>query len=170
VGGAVGIGGLAPGGTVQLGIRLPNANFGLYTLPVSPGASTPLVFANSTGAGVGSITCTDTTTAFNTSSDARLKHAISALAGALERVQALRPVAFAWNADDSQGYGFIAHELQQIIPEAVTGEPDAVGEDGSIRPQGVDHSKLVPWLTAALQETLVQLDALTARVAVLEAQ
>ena len=83
-------------------------------------------------------------------------------------MQALRPVAFRWNADDEVGHGFLAHELQATIPAAVTGEPDAVNEDGSVKPQQVDHSKLVPWLTAALQETLAQVQALTARVAVLE--
>ena len=99
-----------------------------------------------------------------------LKHAIAPLTGALDVVRALRPVAFRWNVDDSAGHGFLAHELQREIPDAVTGEADAVNEDGSVKPQQVDHSKLVPWLTAALQETLAQVQALAARVDSLEEQ
>ena len=84
--------------------------------------------------------------------DARLKHAITALTGALDVVAALRPVAFRWNANDEPGEGFLAHELQRYVPAAVTGEPEAVHEDGSVKPQQVDHSKLVPWLVSAIQE------------------
>lgn len=131
--------------------------------------TTPLVFQNMAGSIVGSIGTNATTTTFNTSSDARLKHAITALTGALDAVTALRPVHFLWNANDEPGEGFLAHELMRHVPAAVTGEPDAVNEDGSVRPQGVDHSRLVPWLTAALQETLAQVQALTARVTALEA-
>jgi hypothetical protein len=65
--------------------------------------------------------------------------------------------------DGSDGAGFIAHELAEYIPLAVTGEKDAVNEDGSIRPQGVDYSKIVVHLVAAVQE-------LTARIAALEAK
>jgi len=127
-----------------------------------------ILFRNVAGTIIGSISTNASATAYNTSSDVRLKHAVATLAGALERVQALRPVAFRWNADDSPGVGFLAHELQTQIPEAVTGEPDAVHDDGSIRPQQVDQSRLVPWLTAALQETLAQLDAAVARITTLE--
>jgi len=84
-------------------------------------------------------------------------------------VRALRPVAFRWNADDSQGHGFLAHELQAVVPEAVTGEPDAVNDDGSIKPQQVDHSKLVPWLTSAAQALLARVETLEAQVAALQA-
>jgi hypothetical protein len=128
-----------------------------------------MVFANLAGSLVGSIFTTASATAYNTSSDARLKHAITPLTGALGVLQALRPVRFRWNADDSQGHGFLAHELQQVVPAAVTGLPDEVNEDGSIKPQQVDHSKLVPWLTSALQEAVAQMQALAARVGVLEA-
>jgi hypothetical protein len=135
---------------------------------VDTGAASAVIFANAAGAAVGSISTSASATGYNTSSDVRLKHAIAPLAGALERVRALRPVAFRWNADDSQGHGFLAHELQQVIPEAVTGEPDEVGPQGEIVPQQVDHSKLVPWLTAACQELAQQVQTLTARIATLE--
>ena len=142
----------------------------LYIQPnADTGAGTAATFLNAAAASVGSISTTASATAYNTTSDVRLKHAIATLAGALDVVAALKPVRFRWNADDSPGVGFLAHELQQVIPEAVTGEPDAVDAQGNIVPQGVDHSKLVPWLAAALQETLAQVDALTARVTSLEA-
>jgi hypothetical protein len=76
-------------------------------------------------------------------------------------VSALKPVTYKWNADNSNGEGFIAHELAEIIPLAVTGEKDAVDKDGKIKPQGVDYSKVVVHLVAAIQE-------LSAKVAALE--
>ena len=133
------------------------------------GGGSAILFRNVAGTIIGSISTNASATAYNTSSDERLKHAIATLAGALDAVRALRPVRFRWNADDSQDEGFLAHELQQVLPHAVTGEPEAVNEDGSVRPQGVDHSKLVPWLTAALKDLVAQVDALTARTGILEA-
>jgi|SRR6188474_2169815 len=121
-----------------------------------------MVFQNASGMFCGGIATTSTTTSYLTASDARLKEAITALAGALDVILALRPVAFRWHSDQSEGYGFLAHELQAVIPEAVLGEPNAVNADGSVRPQQVDHSKLIPWLVGAVQ-------ALTARVVTLEA-
>jgi hypothetical protein len=128
-----------------------------------------MIFTNAAGTPVGSISSTGSATSFNTSSDQRLKHAIAPLTAALDRVRALRPISHLWNADDSYGEGFLAHELQQQIPLAVTGEPEAINDDGSIRPQQVDNSKLVPWLAAGMQELMAQVEALTARVAALEA-
>lgn len=154
-----------------LRVRFPRASYyGLKILPSDndTGAGSAIIFANLAGTTIGSIHTTAAATAFNTTSDVRLKCAIATLSGALERVRALRPVSFRWQADDSPGVGFLAHELQRTIPEAVTGQPDEVNDDGSIRPQGVDHSKLVPWLTAGLQAALAQIDALTARVTTLE--
>jgi len=143
--------------------------FGMYFETIGSDVGNPVLsFQNLSSSTVGSITTTASATAFNTSSDARLKSNIATLAGALERVRALRPVSFTWQADDSPGQGFLAHELQRTIPEAVSGEPDAVNDDGSIRPQQVDHSRLVPWLTAALQATMAQLDAAVARITTLE--
>jgi hypothetical protein len=123
-----------------------------------------IAFFNIAGGYVGGITTTATAVAYNTTSDGRLKEAITTLAGALDVIRALRPVAFRWQADQSQGHGFLAHELQQVIPDAVTGEPDAVNDDGSIKPQQVDHSKLVPWLTSAVQALLARVETLEAQV------
>jgi hypothetical protein len=133
------------------------------------GVGQPILFVNVASSVIGSVTSSGSGVAYNTSSDVRLKHAIAPLTAALDRVRALRPVAFKWNADDSPGVGFLAHELQQTIPEAVTGQPDEMNDDGSIRPQGVDHSKLVPWLTSAVQALLARVETLEAQVAALQA-
>jgi Concanavalin A-like lectin/glucanases superfamily/Chaperone of endosialidase/Repeat of unknown function (DUF5907) len=136
---------------------------------VDTGVGVTMLFRNAAGSTVGSINASATATAYNTSSDVRLKHAIAPLTAALERVRALRPVSFRWNADDSSGVGFLAHELQQTIHEAVAGEPDAVNDDGSVKPQQVDHSKIVPWLTSAVQALLGRVETLEAHVAAIQA-
>ncbi len=113
---------------------------------------------------VGSVTYTNTATAFNTSSDYRLKNTIAPMTGALAKVALLKPCTYKWNADGSDGEGFIAHELAQVVPQCVTGEKDAVNEDGSIKPQGIDTSYLVATLTAAIQELKAEVDSLKAQI------
>jgi hypothetical protein len=126
---------------------------------------------NSGGLGqVGSITTTTTATAYNTSSDYRLKENILPMIGALDKVLQLKPCTYTWKSDSSNGQGFIAHELQAIIPDAVTGEKDAVDEEGNIKPQGVDTSFLVATLTAAIQEQQTIINDLKARIETLEAK
>lgn len=115
-------------------------------------------------ASVGTITVTTTATAYNTSSDYRLKHDIAPMTGALARVAALKPVTYKWNANDSDGEGFIAHELAEVVPDAVTGEKDAVDEEGKPIYQGIDTSFLVATLTAAIQELKAEVDALKAQL------
>jgi len=119
---------------------------------------------------VGSVTYTNTATAFNTSSDYRLKNTIAPMTGALAKVALLKPCTYKWNADGSDGEGFIAHELAQVVPQCVTGEKDAVNEDGSIKPQGIDTSFLVATLTAALQEAHSLIKNLETRISALEAK
>lgn len=108
--------------------------------------------------GVGSISVTTSATAYNTTSDYRLKEGIQPVADATERLMELKPVNFAWKADGSRTDGFIAHEVQAVVPQAVTGEKD--GDDM----QQMDHSKLVPLLTAALQKAIQQIELLEARL------
>jgi hypothetical protein len=116
------------------------------------------------GSSIGSVTqATTSTVAFNTSSDYRLKENIAPMTGALATVQALKPVTYKWKLDGSDGQGFIAHELQAVVPDCVTGEKDAVDEEGNPVYQGIDTSFLVATLTAAIQE-------LNAKVTALEAQ
>ena len=119
---------------------------------------------------VGSISVTTTATAYNTSSDYRLKENIAPISGSIVRLLQLKPSRFNFIADpDTVVDGFIAHEVQDIVPEAITGEKDAVDDEGNPEYQGIDQSKLVPLLTAALQEALQQIEALTARITALEA-
>ena len=115
------------------------------------------------GIKVGSVDCTNAATSYVTSSDYRLKEDVQPLSGGLARVSALKPSIYKWKINGSNGEGFIAHELAEVVPAAVTGEKDAVNEDGTVNPQGVDLSKVVPVLVAAIQE-------LTARVQTLEAR
>jgi hypothetical protein len=115
------------------------------------------------GTKVGSVDCTNAATSYVTSSDYRLKDDVQPLSGGLSRVCALKPSIYKWKINGFNGEGFIAHELAEVVPFAVTGEKDAVNKDGTVNPQGVDLSKLVPILVAAIQE-------LTARVQTLEAK
>jgi hypothetical protein len=131
---------------------------------------TVLLCHNTTNTIVGSITSSETATAFNTTSDARLKSAIAPLTGALDVLRTIPARTWRWRADDSPGVGFVGHEVQGVVQGVVSGEVDAVDEEGRIQPQQIDLSKLVPWLWGALQETLAQVEALSARVQALEAE
>ena len=168
---------------------VPNVGLGQTGFSVSP---TELVFSSNTNGGnslsywrtqagnsyiasylngsnnVGSIYVTSSSTSYNTSSDYRLKEDIRPVANASGRVLALKPCNFAWKFDNSRTDGFIAHEAQEIVPEAVTGIKDAVDADGKPVYQGIDQSKLVPLLTAALQEALAEIAQLKADVAALK--
>ena len=126
-----------------------------------------ITFANPNGQ-VGGINTSGSATSFNTSSDYRLKHDIAPMTGALAKVQALKPVTYKWNADNSDGEGFIAHELAQVVPQCVTGEKDAVDADGNPVYQGIDTSFLVATLTAAIQEMKQLVDAQAAEIAALK--
>jgi len=111
------------------------------------------------GSVVGTISCTTGATAYNTSSDYRLKNTISPMTGALDKVTRLKPVTYKWNLDNSSSEGFIAHELAEVCPDAVTGEKDAVDANGKPVYQGIDTSFLVATLTAAIQELKAEFDA-----------
>jgi len=118
---------------------------------------------------VGTIIMNASSTNYNTTSDYRLKENVIDLTGAADRVQQLNPSRFNFIEEpDNTVDGFLAHEVANIVPEAVTGEKDAVDDDGNIVAQAIDQSKLVPLLTAALQEALTKIDDLEARIAALE--
>jgi hypothetical protein len=127
-----------------------------------------ITFRNANGL-VGNISTSGSATSFNTSSDYRLKENVIPLTGAAERLNQLQVHRFNFIADpDKTVDGFIAHEAQAIVPECVTGTKDEVDADGNPVYQGIDQSKLVPLLTAALQEALQKIDAMEARLAALE--
>jgi hypothetical protein len=120
------------------------------------------------GSGVGTINVSDTATAYNTSSDYRLKENIVPMTGALAKVALLKPCTYKWKVDGSDGQGFIAHELVEVVPDCVTGEKDAVDVDGKPQYQGVDTSFLVATLTKAIQEQQALIESLTTRLTALE--
>ena len=110
---------------------------------------------------VGSISVNGASTAYNTSSDYRLKENVVELDGAIDRVKQLAPKRFNFIADaDTIVDGFIAHEAQVVVPEAVTGTHDEVDKNGNAVMQGIDQSKLVPLLTGALKEAITKIEAL----------
>lgn len=113
---------------------------------------------------VGSISVTGSATAYNTSSDYRLKEDWVDMEGALDRVDALKPINFAWKADGSRADGFLAHEVADVVPEAISGEKDAVDEEGNEIYQGIDQSKLVPLLVGAIQELKAEIETLKSQI------
>jgi hypothetical protein len=150
--------------------------------------------------GVGAIVTGTSSTSYNTSSDYRLKKDIAPMIGALDKVALLKPCTYKWKSDDSNGQGFIAHELQEVVPDCVTGEKDGMrtqqyevspaipatfDEEGNeLTPaveavmgerevpdyQGIDTSFLVATLTSAIQELKAELDSIKAELATLKAQ
>jgi hypothetical protein len=134
---------------------------------------------------VGSISVTASATAFNTSSDYRLKTNIVPMTGATDRIKSLKPINFEWIADGTRVDGFLAHEVQAVVPECVTGTKDAMrDEEYEVTPavmdgktvvteavmgtrsvpdlQGIDQSKIVPLLVKTIQELESRITALEA--------
>jgi len=120
------------------------------------------------GADQGTISTNGSSTAYNTSSDYRLKENIAPMTGALATVAQLKPVTYKWKSTGEESQGFIAHELQAVVPECVSGEKDAVDKEGKPVYQGVDTSFLVATLTAAIQELKTELDSVKAELQTLK--
>jgi hypothetical protein len=193
-------GNLLVGTTARNGVAVSSLTFngsaahGIGIKTTGPTGSAFQVFYNSAGTAVGSISQNGGSgTGYNTSSDYRLKTDAQPMTGASARVQALKPVNFEWIVDGSRVDGFLAHEAQEVVPEAVSGTkgamrdeeyevtPASLDDDGNVVTeavmgtrsvpdyQGIDQSKLVPLLTAALQEALTKIDDMETRLAALEA-
>ena len=165
---------------------------GIGIIATSASGGTLMKYLNSGGSQVGAITTNASSTSYLTSSDYRLKEEWVAVADASTRVNALKPVNFAWKLNGERVDGFLAHELAEVVPEAVAGAKDAMrdeeyevspavlDDDGNVVTpavmgtrsvpdyQGIDQSKLVPLLTAALQEALARIETLEADVATLK--
>ena len=176
--------------SAENGMRFSHTS-GTYTKP-------SIAFVSVGGAQVGSIKSTASATSYITSSDYRLKENITPVQNAGDIVKAMQPVTYTFKSDGSWHDGFLAHELQELHPRAVTGSKDAMkDEEYEVTPaveatydaegveltpavpavmgtrsvpdyQGVDYSKLTPILTAALQEALNKIDALETRLTTLE--
>jgi hypothetical protein len=148
-------------------VKYTTAIMGARYVNVSSTSSDVMDFvANS--AQVGRINTSGSSTSYVTSSDYRLKENIAPMTGALAKIAQLKPVTYKWKSDSTDGQGFIAHELQAIIPDAVVGAKDAVDVEGNIQPQGIDTSFLVATLTAAIQEQQALITTLTERITALE--
>jgi hypothetical protein len=146
-----------------------NANSDTTTMQIrsayaqSSQSASMIVFQDSGGTERGSIKTTGSATAYNTSSDYRLKENVDYDWDATTRLKQLKPARFNWIIDDTNTPvdGFLAHEVSSIVPEAVAGEKDGMenyidedtGEEKTrIKPQGIDHSKLVPLMVKTIQE------------------
>ena len=163
------------------GQQLQPAGASLFTRSLSSGDSAGVAyFRRNTSEGrillfykdgsfVGNISVTGSSTAYNTSSDARLKENVTYDWDATTRLKQLKPARFNFIADaDTTVDGFLAHETQAVVPEAVTGTHNEVDDDGNPVMQGIDQAKLVPLLTKALIESVAKIEALEARITALE--
>jgi hypothetical protein len=141
-----------------------SSDYNVYLAKVSGYSNGSFIqFANN-GTSVGLISTNGTNTTYATSSDYRLKNTIAPMTGALAKVSLLKPCTYKWNADGSDGEGFIAHELAEVVPDCVIGEKDAVDAEGNPKYQGIDTSLLVATLTAAIQEQQAIIESLKARL------
>jgi len=138
-----------------VGIRMRAENAGNWMI----------AFENSSGTVVGQIIANASSTSYNTSSDHRLKENVTYDFDATTRLKQLKPARFNWIEDETNTLvdGFLAHEVSSIVPEAITGEKDAVDADGNIDPQGIDQSKLVPLLVKTIQELEARITALESK-------
>jgi hypothetical protein len=157
-----------PSGTNKTVIQVDGSgNPGLNVYYTGTGAYNQIVLENGNGV-VGRIQTSGSATSYLTSSDYRLKENVAPMTGALSKVAQLKPITYKWKKDGLNGQGFIAHELQEVIPDCVGGDKDAVDADGNPVYQGIDTSFLVATLTAAIQEQQALITQLTARITALE--
>lgn len=158
------------GGHQALSVK-QNADAWCMATQVTTNGNYGLVAVNASNAIVGGMIINASSTAFPTSSDYRLKTNIEPIINGIERVKQLPVYSFNWKIDESGNKvdGFIAHEAKAIVPESVVGEKDAVDAVGNPVYQGIDQSKIVPLLTAALKEAIAKIEVLESKVAALEA-
>ena len=198
-GGTVLVGGISAviNSDSKLGVhgRIDASTSGTTPLSLNRSGSDGVIidFLNDGTAGIGNVSVSGSNVAFNTSSDYRLKENVTDMTGAIDRVKALLPKRFNFirNADKVFD-GFLAHEAQAVVPEAVTGTKDGMRDEkyeitpavlddagNEVTPakmgtrsvvdyQGIDQSKLVPLLTGALQEAIAKIETLEAKVTALE--
>jgi len=128
-----------------------------------------IFFERFDGSTLGSITVASASSvSYNTSSDYRLKENVTTITDGITRLKTLKPSKFNFIGDSKIVDGFLAHEVT-AVPEAITGTKDEIDSDNNPVYQGIDQSKLVPLLTAALQEAITKIETLETKVAALEA-
>ena len=150
-------------------VRVDNVDYGTGMRFYRSGiyASNAVSFYNGASP-VGSININTSSTSYNTTSDYRLKENLTEITDGIDRIKQLKPKRFNFIGDTSVVDGFIAHEAKQVVPEAVTGEKDEVLPNGDPVYQGIDQAKIVPLLTAALQEAITKIEVLENRLQILE--
>jgi hypothetical protein len=158
-------------GTGGLAFNLTSTNECFTYNNNNSSGATYLIDFRQNNASKGQIQVSSTSTTYATSSDYRLKENVDYQFNALDRVAQLKPARFNFIADaDTTVDGFLAHEVQNIVPEAISGEKDAVDAEGNPKYQGIDHSKLVPLLTKAIQEQQAQIEALQSEINLLKGE
>ena len=145
-----------------------------FTGDANASSGTFIAFRDS-GAEIGAIDVASTSSvSFSTTSDYRLKENVKPMSDVWDKIKALKPVNFTWKKAPNEPAinGFIAHELQEICPEAVTGEKDGMvtRANGSeeMNLQGVDYGRMSHLLAKGLQEAIAKIEILEAKVAKLE--
>ena len=160
-----------PNGTSIYGAAFQNTTVDRMELNMGTSTTSSIYhirFFNPNG-NVGNIRTSASSVIYETSSDYRLKENVININDGITRVKQLQPKRFNFIADaDTTVDGFLAHEAQTVVPEAVTGTHNEVDDDGNPVMQGIDQSKLVPLLTAALQEAIAKIESLETRIAALE--
>ena len=166
--GNVGIGTSSPSSSYQTTITESDTGNGCLKLDRTSnidGTLRSMVSFERSGTQVGSITCSNSATAYNTSSDYRLKENVVTISNATDRLKQLQPKRFNFILNpDITVDGFLAHEVRSVVPEAISGNKDEVDSDNNPVYQGIDPSKLVPLLTAALQEAVTKIEVLETRL------
>jgi hypothetical protein len=167
----------------QSTLQIASGTGGLYFRKYNTATNYPITFRTTSGSQTGFISVTESSTSYNTSSDYRLKENVTPMSGATAAVKLLKPCNFDWIVGGNVN-GFLAHELAEVVPEAVTGTKDAMmDEEYEVTPavvddegnettaavmgtrsvpdmQGIDQAKLVPLLTATIQELIARIEAL----------
>jgi hypothetical protein len=162
--GRIQVNGTAVVDVARLSVSFDGANStGVSLKALAVNGGTISAYQNSSNTTVGSITTNGSTVAFNTSSDYRLKENINYSWDATTRLKQLKPARFNFiNDADTTVDGFLAHEAQEVVPEAVTGTKDEIDDDTNPIIQGIDQAKLVPLLVKTIQELEARITALEA--------
>tara|TARA_Y100000593_G_scaffold55487_1_gene103861 strand:- start:393 stop:1388 length:996 start_codon:yes stop_codon:yes gene_type:complete len=133
-------------------VKSTNSRMEAVFATTTTGGNDLINFVNGNGV-VGKVTTSGSGTTFSTTSDYRLKENVNYDFDATTELKKLKPAKFNFKADENTKLnGFLAHEVADIVPEAISGEKDEVDEDGNIKPQGIDQSKLVPLMVKTIQE------------------
>jgi hypothetical protein len=163
------VNGFKVNGNLSIEQSAPSENANIALFKPASAAQTAFILFSTNNSFIGYIAQNgNSAVSYVTTSDYRLKEDVLPMVNALDKVALLKPVTYKWKVDGSDGQGFIAHELAEVVPDCVTGKKDEVNEDGSIKPQGIDTSFLVATLTAAIQELKEIVDTQAQQIKVLQ--